>query len=106
MNQGARNTIIKSAVLGALLAVALGAQAQNRVIDVDVKQVQGKLDRMFNLSVGAGRANEGLRADWQQQLAEIKRDAGFRYIRFHGLLSDDMGVFKIDAQGKEQYNFQ
>lgn len=56
--------------------------------------------------VGAGRANEGLRADWQQQLAEIRRDAGFRYIRMHGLLSDDMGVYKVDAQGREQYNFQ
>lgn len=97
---------IEAAVLAALIAMPLGAHAQNRVIDVDVKQVQGPLDRMFNLSIGAGRANEGLRADWQQQLAEIKRDAGFRYIRFHGLLTDDMGVFKIDAQGKEQYNFQ
>lgn len=102
----AAGATIKAAVLAALIAIPLGTFAQNRVIDVDVKQVQGPLDRMFNLSVGAGRANEGLRADWQQQLAEIKRDAGFRYIRFHGLLSDDMGVFKIDAQGKEQYNFQ
>lgn len=97
---------IKAAVLAAILALPMAAGAQQRVIDVDVKQVQGKLDRMFNLSIGAGRANEGLRADWQQQLAEIKRDTGFRYIRFHGLLTDDMGVFRIDAQGKEQYNFQ
>jgi xylan 1,4-beta-xylosidase len=102
----ATRAAIKAAVLAALVAMPLAGLAQNRVIDVDVKQVDGKLDRMFNLSVGAGRANEGLRADWQQQLAEIKRDAGFRYIRFHGLLSDDMGVFKIDAKGKEQYNFQ
>lgn len=94
------------AVVAVLFALPLAALAQQRNIEVDVSQVQGKLDRMFNLSVGAGRANEGLRADWQQQLAEIRRDAGFRYIRFHGLLSDDMGVYKIDAQGKEQYNFQ
>lgn len=97
---------VKAAVLAALLALPLAGLAQERVIDVDVRQTQGKLDRMFNLSIGAGRANEGLRADWQQQLAEIRRDAGFRYIRFHGLLTDDMGVFKIDAQGKEQVNFQ
>jgi|GEM_PF-6988943 len=94
------------AIVAALFALPLAALAQQRSIEVDVNQVQGKLDRMFNLSVGAGRANEGLRADWQQQLAEIRRDAGFRHIRFHGLLSDDMGVFRTDAQGKEQYNFQ
>lgn len=90
----------------ALVALPLAALAQQRTIDVDVRQTRGQLDRMFNLAVGAGRANEGLRADWQQQLAEIRRDAGFRYIRMHGLLSDDMGVYRIDAQGKEQVNFQ
>jgi len=104
--KGPHNTTVRGALLVALLALPLAALARDRVIDVDVTQQQGKLDRMFNLSVGAGRASEGLRADWQQQLLEIKRDAGFRTIRFHGLLSDDMGVFKIDAQGKEQYNFQ
>lgn len=95
-----------SALCAALLALPLSGLAQQRTIDVDVRLVKGELDRMFNLSVGAGRANEGLRADWQQQLAEIRRDAGFRTIRMHGLLSDDMGVYRIDAQGKEQYNFQ
>jgi len=93
-------------LLATSIAMPLGVMAQQRNIDVDVTQVQGKLDRMHKLSVGAGRANEGLRADWQQQLAEIRKDAGFRYIRMHGLLSDDMGVYRIDAQGKEQYNFQ
>ncbi len=82
------------------------ATAQDRVIDVNVSQVAGPLPATFNFAVGAGRANEGLRADWQQQLAEIKRDAGFKYIRMHGLLSDDMAVYHVDAQGKEHYNFQ
>jgi hypothetical protein len=80
-------------LLGALLACAPLSWAQDRVIDVDVNAVKGKLNQTFNLTVGAGRANEGLRADWQQQLAEIKRDAGFKNIRMHGLLNDDMGVY-------------
>lgn len=82
------------------------ASAQSRAISVDANQIKGEFNTFFKTSIGAGRANEGLRADWQQQLAEIKRDAGFRYIRMHGLLTDDMGVYKIDAQGKEHYNFQ
>ncbi len=60
---------------------------------------------MFNECVGAGRANEGLRADWQQQLAFVKKECGFRYIRMHGLLSDDMGVYREDRNGNPQYNF-
>ncbi|OON63039.1 glycoside hydrolase [Massilia sp. KIM] len=93
-----------SFLAGALLALPL--YAQDRAINVDARAIQGPLGSVHNLVIGAGRANEGLRADWQQQLAEVKRDAGFRYIRFHGLLSDDMGVYKVDAQGKEHYNFQ
>jgi xylan 1,4-beta-xylosidase len=97
---------VTAGLLSALLMLSLDASAQSRVIDVRADQVQGKLNRTFNFTIGAGRANEGLRADWQQQLAEIKRDAGFQYIRMHGLLSDDMGVFRINAQGKEEVNFQ
>lgn len=106
MHQPDKATFLTAALLGAVLCWSQAASAQQRDIDVHVGQVAGKLDKTFNEVVGAGRANEGLRADWQQQLAEIKRDTGFRYIRMHGLLSDDMGVYKIDAQGKEHYNFQ
>ena len=97
---------IKGLLFSSLLLLPLLGLAQQRVVDADLKQVQGPLNKTFNFTIGAGRANEGLRADWQQQLAEIKRDAGFKYIRMHGLLNDDMGVYRIDAKGKEHYNFQ
>jgi xylan 1,4-beta-xylosidase len=99
-------TSMTSGLLSALLLLSFDASAQSRVIDVRADQVQGPLNRTFNFTIGAGRANEGLRADWQQQLAEIKRDAGFQYIRMHGLLSDDMGVLRINKQGQEEVNFQ
>jgi len=100
------NKGVAAILLGCLLSCAAQGWAQDRVIDVDVKAVKGKLNQTFNFAIGAGRANEGLRADWQQQLAEIKRDAGFKYIRMHGLLTDDMAVYGgTDAQGNERYNF-
>lgn len=95
----------QSTLVGLMLA-STSLMAQTRDIQLDTTQVKGPLNPFFNMTIGAGRANEGLRADWQQQLAEIKKDAGFRYIRMHGLLSDDMGVYKVDAQGREHYNFQ
>lgn len=92
-------------VLGFLLVLSPLSWAQPRVIDVDLKSESGAFNTAFKFSVGAGRANEGLRADWQQQLAEVKRDMDFKYIRMHGLLSDDMGVYRVDGKGREQYNF-
>lgn len=89
-----------------LICFGLQAQAETRKINVDVNQVAGPLNTTFKTAIGAGRANEGLRADWQQQLAEIKKDADFQYIRMHGLLNDDMAVYRIDSKGREQYNFQ
>jgi xylan 1,4-beta-xylosidase len=66
----------------------------------------GPMNRMHNFCVGAGRANEGLRADWQRQLRFVREQCGFRYIRFHGLFCDDMGVYQEDRQGRSVYNWQ
>lgn len=79
--------------------------AQTREIKVNLKETSGKLNTMFKESVGAGRANEGLRADWQQQLAYVKKECDFKYIRMHGLLSDDMAVYKEDSKGNPEYNY-
>ena len=56
-----------------------------RTISVDCNKASGKLNTFFKECVGAGKANEGLRADWQQQLAYIRKECGFKYIRMHGL---------------------
>jgi len=77
-----------------------------RIIAIDYNKVKGNLNTMFNECIGAGRANEGLRADWQQQLAYARKECGFRYIRMHGLLTDDMGVYREDNKGNPEYNFQ
>jgi xylan 1,4-beta-xylosidase len=53
-----------------------------------------RLDHYWSRVVGAGRANEGLRADWQRQLADAHRLGGFEYVRFHGLFHGDMFVYR------------
>jgi xylan 1,4-beta-xylosidase len=106
---------LRSCVLTAVFATTMVGQphapaaeldAQVRTITVDVNAVQGPLDNSFKECIGAGRANEGLRADWQDQLREARRACGFKYIRMHGLLTDDMGVYQEDAQGNPSYNWQ
>ncbi len=77
-----------------------------RTIKIDYNNIAGDLNTMFKECIGAGRANEGLRADWQQQLAMVKNECDFKYIRMHGLLSDDMGVYKEDEKGNPVYNYQ
>lgn len=100
----------------ASVSCALGVYAQRlpsdpsappvRVIAADYSRVKGKQNDFFRQVIGAGRAAEGLRADWQRDLALVHRECGFRYIRFHGLLQDEMGVYGEDRRGQPVYNFQ
>lgn len=77
-----------------------------RVVKADLGQAKGPLPVAFRKCVGAGRANEGLRADWQEQLRLVKSELGFEYLRLHGLFHDDMGVYFEDKQGRPVYNWQ
>jgi xylan 1,4-beta-xylosidase len=77
-----------------------------RKIQADIRRIKGLRPVTDKLCVGAGRAHECLMAEHQRQLALVRRECGFRYLRFHGLLHDDMGVFHLDAEGKPFYNWQ
>lgn len=76
-----------------------------KTISVDFNEKKPR-SMVYQECIGAGRANEGLRADWQQQLALVKKEIGFKYIRFHGLLHDDMHVYTEDDKGAPVYNWQ
>jgi xylan 1,4-beta-xylosidase len=80
--------------------------SQTRIVQVDVSHQTGPHTLVPLRVIGAGRANEGLRADWQQQLATVQHEIGFQYIRMHGILHGDMGVYGEDTHGNPQYNFQ
>lgn len=92
--------------VAAVLCTAFAASAQTRTISADFARTAGPHSATPLMTVGAGRANEGLRADWQSQLATVQKEIGFKYLRFHGLLCDDMGVYTEDAKGNPSYNFQ
>lgn len=104
--------------LGTLLLAVIGAAPDTmesgmfkamentpRQIVIDVGKQTGKMSQAFKRCVGAGRANEGLRADWQRQLRRAKKACGFEYVRMHGLLTDDMGVYH-EERGKPVYSWQ
>jgi xylan 1,4-beta-xylosidase len=103
----AAKTLVGALLLAAVSKPLVGAGTNaERVIEADLAHERGCTSRMYNFCVGAGRANEGLRADWQRQLRKVRAECGFRYIRFHGLFCDDMGVYQEDKQGNPIYNWQ
>ena len=57
-----------------------------------LSQTGEPLPHVWSHTVGSGHATLALRADWQAQMRRCHDELGVRYVRFHGLLSDDMGT--------------
>jgi len=87
-------------------ASVLAQSAPSRLISVDYRHVKGTRDQFAQLVIGAGRVAEGLRAGWQRDLDVVRWECGFEYLRMHGLLQDELGVYSEDKQGRPVYNFQ
>lgn len=85
-----------------LLGLGLTVEAQ----DVNVNVEGEKFTHYWSVGTCAGRANEGLRTSWVEQLKLVKEDCGFKYLRMHGLFDDDMFVYFEKPDGRVVYNWQ
>lgn len=58
----------------------------------DINSEIEKFELYYLKCIFAGRAHEGLRANWQKQLRTVQNEIGFEYIRFHGIFNDEIAV--------------
>jgi xylan 1,4-beta-xylosidase len=75
-------------------------------ISCSIKQPGKGYKPFWKKLITAGRAAEGLREDWRNQLREAQREIGFEYIRFHGVFHDDMMIYHEDKDGNPYFNWQ
>jgi xylan 1,4-beta-xylosidase len=54
---------------------------------------------------GSGRAALVLRQNYLNDLKAVKQITDFRYVRFHAILHDELGVYNEDEHGNPVYNF-
>lgn len=69
---------------------------------------EGKLKENWKYCIGTGRLGLALQKEYLDHLKIIQEKIGFKYIRGHGLLSDDVGIYremKIGEEVKPFYNF-
>ncbi|NLG04351.1 MAG: xylan 1,4-beta-xylosidase [Clostridia bacterium] len=59
--------------------------------------------------VGTGRMGLALQKEYQEQLAYVQSEIGFKYIRGHGLFADDLAIYQEyldeNKNTKVEYNF-
>ena len=98
------------AALGAVLLLALQpALAQTNVehqeITVDASAAAHPFPHFWEQMFGSGRAILSLRESYRRDLSDVKQITDFRYVRFHAIFHDEVGLYDEDAAHHPVYNF-
>ena len=80
----------------------LTAQEQ---VQIDAAAPTTPFPHFWEQMFGSGRAILTLRESYRDDLRAVKQVTDFRYVRFHGILHDEVGVYNEDEHGNPVYNF-
>jgi len=102
-----RNRLLEViAVVGVLGFIAPSASAQAPdVVVVDASAPTHAFPHFWEHMFGSGRAVLSLRDSYRRDLREVKQVTDFRYVRFHAVFHDEMGLYDEDEGGRAAYNF-
>jgi xylan 1,4-beta-xylosidase len=96
-------TIARTFLLLSLFA-ALQLRAQEHIA-IDAHAPATPFPHFWEEMFGSGRANLALRENYRDDLAAVQQVTGIRYVRAHGILDDENGVYTEDEHGNPVYNF-
>jgi xylan 1,4-beta-xylosidase len=74
-------------------------------IEVDPAAPTHRFPHFWEQMFGSGRAILSLRENYRRDLREVKGATDFKYVRFHAILHDEVGVYDENAAGNPVYNF-
>ena len=74
------------------------AYAQEQV-EIDARAQATPFPHFWEQMFGSGRAILSLRESYRDDLRAVKQVADFRYVRFHAVLHDEVGVYNKDEHG-------
>ena len=83
---------------------AVEGRQEGRHIAIDVAGESVPLDRSFNFSVGSDYPGTLIRDDSLAQLETVRKELGFRYIRFHAIFHDALGTYR-EVDGRPVYDW-
>jgi xylan 1,4-beta-xylosidase len=86
------------------MACAAASYAQERV-DIDARAPTTPFPHFWEQMFGSGRAILTLRESYRDDLRAVKQITEFKYVRFHAILHDEVGVYNEDQHGNPVYNF-
>lgn len=97
--------VLVTLIAGILPALAQTPQAKNETVVIHANAQTTPFPHFWEEMFGSGRATLSLRESYRKDLRQVKQVTDFKYVRFHAILDDDMGVYNEDAAGNPVYNF-
>ncbi len=88
----------------ALPGVPLAAESSETIL-VDASAPAQPFAHFWEHMFGSGRALLSLRESYREDLRAVRAVTAVSYVRFHGLLNDEMGVYTRGPHGEAIYNF-
>jgi xylan 1,4-beta-xylosidase len=90
-----------------LIGPEINAQVEQNpnVLVIDAKAASHPFPHFWEGMFGSGRAILTLRDSYRRDLRAVEEITDFEYVRFHGILHDEVGVYDEDSQGRPVYNF-
>jgi len=89
-------------------SLSLAAQVQSQTtetVTIDAAAPATPFPHFWEQMFGSGHAILSLRDSWRQDARAVKKVTDFRWVRFHGILDDEVGVYTRDEHGNPVYNF-
>jgi xylan 1,4-beta-xylosidase len=98
--------ILAVAIAGTRIPAFAQSSPQNsQVIVIDDSAPAHPFPHFWEEMFGSGRAILSLRESYRNDLRSVKQITDFRYVRFHAIFQDEVGLYSEDAQGHAIYNF-
>jgi len=92
-------------ICGPVCTLTAQAQAVPETIQVDLAAPAHPFPHFWEQMFGSGRAILSLRDSYRSDLRQVKHATDFKYIRFHAIFHDEVGLYDEDAADKPIYNF-
>lgn len=92
-------------VVFVLIASWIASCACADTIGIDAAAPARPFPHFWEQMFGSGRAVLALRESYRTDLRTVRQATGFKYVRFHAILHDDVGVYDEDKRGNAVYNF-
>ena len=96
-------TVVAAIVL--VLGVSATAARAQETITIDAHAQTTPFPHFWEQMFGSGHAILSLRAGYRDDMRAVKSVTEFRYVRFHGILNHEVGVYNLGDDCKPVYNF-